>query len=146
MDPIETWHDAPEFERMEAKIKALEAKLDAANKEIALQKQRVEDWKKDYDSISNQLNIVQNERANSFAMLQQTIGKCGLTSFQPEADLEINARIEQIKFELNDAKAKLAALVEADEIVATENYDCADAYFKAMKELRAAAAAAKVNP
>ena len=27
MDPIETWHDAPEFERMDAKIKALEAKL-----------------------------------------------------------------------------------------------------------------------
>ena len=29
MDPIETWHDAPTFERMEAKIKSLEAKLAA---------------------------------------------------------------------------------------------------------------------
>ena len=30
MDPIETWHDAPEFERMDAKIKALEIKLTKA--------------------------------------------------------------------------------------------------------------------
>ena len=29
MDPIETWHDAPEFERMDAKIKSLERKLSA---------------------------------------------------------------------------------------------------------------------
>ena len=27
MDPIETWHDAPTFEALEAKIKTLEAKL-----------------------------------------------------------------------------------------------------------------------
>jgi hypothetical protein len=27
MDPIETWHDAPEFEAMKAKIKALEDKI-----------------------------------------------------------------------------------------------------------------------
>lgn len=46
MDPIETWHDAPEFERMEAKIKALEKKL-AAIVKAAKEVVRISDRKHD---------------------------------------------------------------------------------------------------
>jgi hypothetical protein len=35
MDQIETWHDAPEFERMDAKIKTLEVELKTAKIKIA---------------------------------------------------------------------------------------------------------------
>lgn len=53
---------------------------------------------------------VQDERAASFAMLSKTVGKVGMTEYQPEVDLEIDARIQQIKFEKEELRECLVRL------------------------------------
>jgi len=49
------------------------------------------------DKMTRAYERLRNERAESFARLQAAVGKCGLTPFQAEADLEIESRIEAIK-------------------------------------------------
>lgn len=57
------------------------------------------------------LDRIIDERATSFAMLSKTIGGVNLTEYQPEVDLEINSRIEQIKFENESLKELLLYIV-----------------------------------
>ena len=68
------------------------------------------------DKMTRAYERLRNERAESFARLQAAVGKCGLTPFQAEADLEIESRIEAIK-------ADRDRLRKALERIAT-NYDC----------------------
>ena len=65
MDPIETWHDAPEFERMEKRIRDLEAKhydsvkqfyeLAAEHSQLVIKyeraKERIKQLEKGYDEL-----------------------------------------------------------------------------------------------
>lgn len=52
-------------------------------------------------------NTCLDERAGSFRMLQEAVGGCGLTEYQPEVDIEIKARIEQIVQERNEMRELL---------------------------------------
>lgn len=49
-------------------------------------------------------NTCLDERAGSFRMLQEAVGGCGLTEYQPEVDIEIKCRIEQIVYERNEMR------------------------------------------
>ncbi len=64
-------------------------------------------FQKDCDQIQR----VQDERAASFKMLSKTVGGVSCTEYQPEVDLEINARIEQLKYEKDVLRESLKSLV-----------------------------------
>lgn len=65
------------------------------------QSAEIERWMRNYDTI-------REERASSFARLNQAIGGTGLTEYQPEIDICIEAAIKQLKEE--NARLKTALI------------------------------------
>jgi hypothetical protein len=53
-----------------------------------------------YTKAIRNMDRVQDERAASFARLAKAVGGVGLTAYQPEVDLEIESRINQMQFQL----------------------------------------------
>ena len=65
-----------------------------------------------FQKACDQIQRVQDERAASFLMLSKTVGGACCTEYQPEVDLEINARIEQLKYEKDILRENLKSLVK----------------------------------
>lgn len=65
-----------------------------------------------FQKACDQIQQVQDERAASFLMLSKTVGGACCTEYQPEVDLEINARIEQLKYEKDILRENLKSLVK----------------------------------
>ena len=78
-------------------------------------------WKEQAEQAERQVQIVQDERAASFAMLSRAVGRVGLTEYQAEVDLEIESRIRAIIHERETVKSHVAALREALEAVLTDD-------------------------
>ncbi|MBP9682991.1 MAG: hypothetical protein KBD76_16440 [Bacteriovorax sp.] len=77
-----------------------------------------------FQKACDQIQQVQDERAASFLMLSKTVGGVGCTEYQPEVDLEINARIEQLKHEKGELKELLTYIVQRfEKHIEEENRD-----------------------
>jgi hypothetical protein len=71
--------------------------LDELQEEWDNAERRLDSMTEERDRAVKDRDRVQDERAKSFRMLQEAVGGCGLTPNQPEADLEIEARIQALQ-------------------------------------------------
>ncbi len=70
-----------------------------------------------------QINVLQDERAQSFEVFQRAVGGCVLTPYQAEADIEIAARIAVVVRQRDRLRRALVGLIGAsrrDELDAME--------------------------
>lgn len=71
--------------------------------ELSAKEAECERWKRQHE-------IVRDERAASFAMLDKAVGGTGLTEYQPEIDICIAGAIDGIKAECEALREALSAL------------------------------------
>lgn len=106
------WENGHEIDRLQAELERVTAdfklRVESYDANSRGWQEDIATLRAELERVTKQLIMVQDERAASFDMLKRTVGKCGLTAYQPEVDLEINARIEQIKYERDQLRVELA--------------------------------------